>query len=79
MFKQSLAEAVPSPFFSLALDVGRKGLPPALKVMGESVSDVGMAIGTAMLLQGRPDTVTLGIVLLAASVTARVRLKKRKD
>jgi len=77
--EKTLAEAMPSPFFGLALDVGgEKGQPDSLRMIGESASDLGMALGAAMILEGQPPAIALGVMILTASLAARRKLKRLK-
>ncbi len=80
MMSQKLALAgASSQFFQLALDLAPpKQQPPALRIAGESATEVGMALGAALILEGSPPAIAAGIALLAASLAARRRIKGRK-
>ena len=81
---QKLALAEASPFFQLALDVGSMTpLPPdqasrTMRMVGESASEVGMALGAALILEGGTPAVAAGIALLTASLAARRKIKGRR-
>ena len=77
--EKTLAEAMPSPFFGFALDVGGgKGQPDSLRMIGESASELGMALGAALMLEGQPQAIALGVLVLTASLAARRKLKRLK-
>ena len=76
--KIALAEATATPFFQLALDLGTKKSPPKLRIVGESVSEVGMALGAALILEGSAPAVAGGVVLLTACLAARRKMKERR-
>jgi len=79
--KLALAEAPPSPFYGLALDVTGKSDAPkgAQQALVESTGELGIPFGIALVMQGSPQAVAAGIVLITMGFAARKRIKAEKE